>query len=187
MDKKESENGSYLAAFKKVDTFVFDMDGVLTDGSLLVMEPDGNSGKPNWYRTMNVKDGYALQYAVRSGYNIIIVSGSASPPVADRLRRLGIEHIFFDVTDKKEFLTGFFERKGMSAGTALFMGDDIPDLPAMLLCSLATCPADAAEELKASAHYISPFGGGAGCVRDVITMVMKLQNKWQKAAEIPST
>lgn len=187
MDTKKIENDSLLTGLGLIETFVFDMDGVLTDGSLLVLDEDAASGKPNWYRKMNVKDGYALQLAAKSGYNIIVISGSGSPAVADRLKRLQVHEVHFHVHDKKTFLEKLLNDKGLTPESTLFMGDDIPDEPAMRLCRMAACPWDAAAEIKAIADYISPLRGGEGCVRDVISKVMKLQGKWNRQAEVPST
>lgn len=163
------------------------MDGVLTDGSLLIMDEEPTSGKPNWYRKMNVKDGYALQLAAKSGYHIVVISGSASPAVADRLKRLHVADVHFNVHDKKAFLENFLKEKDLEPGSALFMGDDIPDEPAMRFCGIAACPQDAVPEIKSIADYISPFKGGEGCVRDVIRKVMQLQGSWNLQPQVPST
>lgn len=177
-----------LDKFKNVQTFVFDMDGVLTDGTLLVMESALiDSDQAKWIRVMHVKDGYALQLAAKKGYNIIVLSGSTSEPVKQRLRKLGISNVFFGVRDKKTFLVGHFQKNNLNPERALFMGDDIPDLEVMKVVGLRTCPADACSEIKEAAHYISPIGGGKGCVRDVIEKVLKLNNNWDIHSEIAST
>ncbi len=167
--------------FLKVRTFVFDMDGVLTDGSMLVM------GNDAWYRTMNVKDGYALQLAAKKGYKISVVSGSTAPEVGERLRKLGIDDVYFGVRDKKEFLVDYFKKKSIDPGSVLFMGDDMPDLEAMKWCGVAACPADAVAEITTISHYISPYPGGRGCVRDVIEKVMKLNGHWIHESNIIAT
>lgn len=184
----ENSGESYiLKKFKSINTFVFDMDGVLTDGTLLIMESSPISEHPNWFRKMHVRDGYALQLAAGLGYNIVVISGSSAPPVEDRLKRLKINHVFFNVREKKSFLTDIFKENKWTFQSALYMGDDIPDIEAMDLCSLKTCPADAVSEIKIVADYVSPYKGGEGCVRDVISKVLKLQNKWHGQTEIPST
>lgn len=169
-----------ISRFKLIKTFVFDMDGVLTDGSILV-----NSGT-SWIRKMNVRDGYALQLAARSGFKIIVISGSDAPPVAERLNKLGIDDVFMKVNDKASFLKKILKEKNLQAAEILYMGDDIPDYDCMKIAGIAACPSDAAFEIKNIAAYISPFKGGEGCVRDVIEKVLKLNNKWTLHSDIPS-
>lgn len=170
-----------LSRFKLIRTFVFDMDGVLTDGNIIV------DSENNWLRKMNIRDGYALQLAAKSGFDIIIISGSESTFVRDRLNRLGIKEVFMDVKDKQDFLKNYVEEKNISLHELLFMGDDIPDYFCMKMAGISACPADAAFDIKEIASYISPFGGGNGCVRDVIEKVLKLNNKWTLKNNIPST
>ncbi len=172
---------SIFNKFSRVRTFVFDMDGVLTDGSMLVM------GNDAWYRTMNVKDGYALQLAAKKGYKVLVVSGSTAPEVGDRLKKLGIADVYFGVKDKKEFLAEYFNEKPIDPASALFMGDDMPDLEAMQWCGVAACPTDAVSEITAISHYISPYPGGKGCVRDVIEKVLKLNGHWIHESKIAAT
>jgi 3-deoxy-D-manno-octulosonate 8-phosphate phosphatase (KDO 8-P phosphatase) len=163
-----------LELFKSINTFVFDVDGVLTDGTLLVL-PNGVMA-----RRMNIKDGYALQLAVKKGYHIVIISGGVSPEVQERLNKLGVTHVYMQVKDKVAVLTNFMQQHRLSKEQVLFMGDDMPDAPALRLVGLPTCPVDAATDIKAIAQYISPINGGAGCARDVIEKVMKLQGKWNE-------
>jgi 3-deoxy-D-manno-octulosonate 8-phosphate phosphatase (KDO 8-P phosphatase) len=162
-----------LEYFSKIETFVFDVDGVLTDGSLLVM-PDGEM-----VRRMNIKDGYALQLAIKQGYKVCIISGGKSQPVKERLEKLGVKDVFMGVLDKKQTLYQYLASTGGQPETTLFMGDDIPDLEAMTTCLLPCCPSDACQEVKSISKYISPIAGGFGAGRDVIEKVMKLQDKWQ--------
>lgn len=169
-----------LAQFKFIKVFVFDMDGVLTDGSIIV---DSDN---NWLRRMNIRDGYALQMAVREGFEVIVVSGSHSPQVLDRLNKLGINDVFMNVKDKPSFLKEISVEKGVALSEVLFMGDDIPDYFCLQLAGIGACPADAASEIKEIASYISPFAGGNGCVRDVIEKVMKLNKKWTLQNNVPS-
>lgn len=157
------------------------MDGVLTDGQLIVFD------KNNWYRQMCVRDGYALQFAAKMGFKILVVSGSDAPPVTERLHELGISEVFMKVKNKKEFLQKYFSERSLSFEHALFMGDDIPDLHALKLCAIASCPSDAVAEIKSVCNYISPFKGGSGCVREVIEKVMKLNGKWTENIDISST
>lgn len=167
-----------LTRLSSITTFVFDVDGVLTDGSLLIMP--GNE----YLRTMNVKDGFALQLAVKKGYRIIIISGAKSTPVEERMRYLGITEIHMGVKDKKTFLYNMLNPGEQDH--VLFMGDDIPDVELLKAVYLSACPADAAPELLSIAQYISPFNGGKGCVRDVVEKVMKLQGKWSNEEGVSS-
>ncbi len=169
-----------LALFKNVSCFVFDMDGVLTDGSLLVM-PGGI-----WARRMNIKDGYALQLAVKKGYSVIIISGSKSDEVKERLNRLGISEVYMEVKDKAGFLQKIITSNSLKPDAILCMGDDIPDLELLKSAGVACCPADAVAEIKSASHYISPVKGGEGCVRDVIEKVMKLRGDWHNDTSVPS-
>ncbi|MEO7523557.1 MAG: HAD-IIIA family hydrolase [Ferruginibacter sp.] len=161
-----------LTDFKKIKAFVLDVDGVLTDGSLLLLD-DGQMA-----RRMNIKDGYALQLAVKKGYLILIISGGSSDAVKLRLQKLGINEIYMKVTDKRSKLIEFVAKHNLVKEQVLYMGDDIPDLAAMELAGLPCCPADAAPEIKTISQYISPLNGGYGCVRDVIEKVMKLNEHW---------
>jgi 3-deoxy-D-manno-octulosonate 8-phosphate phosphatase (KDO 8-P phosphatase) len=169
-----------LEDFKKVTTFVFDVDGVLTDGSVLLLENGLQA------RQMNIKDGLALQMAVKNGYKVIIVSGAASEPVINRFRYLGIDEIHLGVKDKLNFLQNFIEQNDLRWEEILFMGDDLPDLLVLAHAGLPCCPADAAVEVKKISKYISTQKGGSGCVRDVIEKVLRLNSHWQYHPEISS-
>jgi 3-deoxy-D-manno-octulosonate 8-phosphate phosphatase (KDO 8-P phosphatase) len=169
-----------LERFKAVTTFVFDVDGVLTDGTLTIL-PGGIMA-----RKMNVKDGYALQLAIKKGYDIVVISGGASEEVADRLNKLGVSDVFMKVTDKANVLESYLQKKGLRWDEVLFMGDDIPDLLAMKKVGIACCPADAVQEIKEISAYISPLPGGSGCGRDVIEKVLKMRRNWNEDSHIPS-
>jgi 3-deoxy-D-manno-octulosonate 8-phosphate phosphatase (KDO 8-P phosphatase) len=161
-----------LELFAPVRTFVFDVDGVLTDGTLILTE-DGQM-----QRSMNIKDGYAMQLAVKKGYKIWIISGGKSEAVRERLNRLGIVEVHIGIESKKEFLHDIIIASKTSYEHVLYMGDDIPDYAAMQACGLPCCPNDAATEIRQVAKYISPLCGGKGCVRDVIEKVLKLNGDW---------
>ncbi len=161
-----------LEKFNHITTFVFDVDGVLTDGTLLVL-PNGVMA-----RRMNIKDGYALQLAVKRGYRVAIISGGNSPEVVDRLQKLGITELWMQVTDKAAVLQQLMQQQKLEKESVLYMGDDIPDLQVMRLAGLPCCPADAVQEIKETAVYISHLKGGDGCARDVIEKVMRLQGNW---------
>lgn len=171
-------NIDYL--FKKITTFIFDIDGVLTDGTILVLENGLQA------RHMSIKDGYALQLAVKKGYRILVISGAAASPVIDRLRKLGITDVHTGVTNKRVFVESYIADKNADPSEFLFMGDDIPDQSAMQYVGLPVCPADAVTEIKSVSKYISPVNGGHGCVRDVIEKIMKAQDKWQTDDDITS-
>lgn len=162
---------SILDQFKRITTFVFDMDGVLTDGTVYVL--DGGQ-----YRRMNIKDGYALQLAIKKRYRVVVISGGNSDPAVDRLQKLGLVDIFMGVKDKKACLLAYMQQHGLVAEEVLMMGDDIPDFEVMKLAGVACAPADAVMEIREAAHYISLYPGGMGCVRDVIEKVLKLNDHW---------
>lgn len=157
------------------------MDGVLTDGSLLI---DNHN---NWLRRMNVHDGYALQLAIKENFRVIIISGSESANVKLRLNQLGITDVFMNIKSKERFIRDFAEDNGISLNEMLYMGDDIPDYFCMKMAGVGACPANAVFEIKEIASYISPSNGGEGCVRDVIEKVLKLNHKWTLQNNIAST
>ncbi|BAV05746.1 3-deoxy-D-manno-octulosonate 8-phosphate phosphatase (KDO 8-P phosphatase) [Filimonas lacunae] len=169
-----------LELFKPITTFVFDVDGVLTDGMLLVM-PGGLMA-----RRMNIKDGYALQLAIKRGYKVVIISGGNSPEVKERLNNLGITDVFMKVENKLECLQQYMQQHQLKAEELLFMGDDIPDYEVMQLTALPCCPSDAVAEIRSIARYISPLKGGEGCGRDVIEKVLKLRGDWMTDTQIKS-
>jgi 3-deoxy-D-manno-octulosonate 8-phosphate phosphatase (KDO 8-P phosphatase) len=163
-----------LALFKNIKLFVLDVDGVLTDGTLLLLD-NGEMA-----RRMNIKDGYALQLAIKKGYEILVISGSTSNAVKLRLEKLGIKNVHLAVKNKQAVLQEFIGENKYTIDQVLYMGDDIPDVQPMLQVGLACAPADAVQEVKAVAHYISPIKGGEGCVRDIIEKVLKLNNDWNE-------
>jgi 3-deoxy-D-manno-octulosonate 8-phosphate phosphatase (KDO 8-P phosphatase) len=171
---------SVLEKFKSIRTFVFDVDGVMTDGSVLVLE----TGEQ--VRRMNTKDGYCLQLAVRKGYRVLVISGGSSEGVRLRLQYLGISDIFLKAKDKREIMQAYAREHGLEEKDMLYMGDDIPDYAAMKQVGLACAPADAAPEIRHIAGYISSFGGGQGCVRDVIEKVLKLNGQWELDTAVAS-
>jgi|SRR5438552_4184031 len=169
-----------LKSFQNIRAFVFDVDGVLTDGSLLIME------NGLMIRRMHVKDGYALQLAVKKGYLIFIISGGSSPQVKERLSKLGVVNVYMNIENKLGKLKELAEQFHLQNEDILYVGDDIPDFEVMQYCGLPCCPADAVAEIKSISKYISPVKGGEGCVRDVIEKVMKLQGSWVADTHIPS-
>jgi len=164
---------SYKEYLPQITTFIFDVDGVLTDGTVTIF-PDGEL-----VRKMNIKDGYALKTAVDMGYNVCIITGGTNPAVKSRLQGLGITDIYLGAHNKVEQLDEYLDIYNIQAENVLYMGDDIPDYPVMKLVGLPTCPKDAAPEIQHIAKYISQKKGGNGCVRDVIEQVLKVQDKWK--------
>jgi 3-deoxy-D-manno-octulosonate 8-phosphate phosphatase (KDO 8-P phosphatase) len=166
--------------FKNITAFILDVDGVLTDGTVLVLENGLQA------RRMSIRDGYALQLAKKKGYHVLVISGAASSPVVDRLHKLGIKDVHMGVDDKKSMVESFVASANLQPEQVLFMGDDMPDLDAMLVVGLPVCPADAVAEIREISKYISPVNGGYGCVRDVIEKVMKLKNDWYHEKSVAS-
>ncbi len=163
---------SYKEYLSNITTFVFDVDGVFTDGSFLIM----TNGE--MLRKMNVKDGYALKTALTKGYNICIISGGTNEGVRTRLKNLGVTDIYLGAHNKIDQLNDYFKGKNIKAENVLYMGDDLPDIPPMKMIGLPTCPQDAVQEVKSISKYISHKKGGEGCVRDVIEQVLKVRNDW---------
>jgi 3-deoxy-D-manno-octulosonate 8-phosphate phosphatase (KDO 8-P phosphatase) len=163
---------SYKEYLQHITTFVFDVDGVLTDGSIII-NTDGEL-----FRSMNIKDGFALKTAVDKGFNVCIISGGTNEGVRSRLRGLGITDIHLGTHEKTQTLNEYLTSKNLHNENVLFMGDDIPDLEVMQHIGLPCCPQDAVPEIKDICKYISHKKGGKGCVRDVIEQVLKVQGKW---------
>ncbi len=164
-----------LHKLKHIKAFVFDIDGVLTNGTVLATE----SGE--LLRTFHIKDGYALQLAVKKGYAVCVISGGKGEAMFQRLHHLGIPDIYLGVHQKTTVLEKFLLEKNLTADQVLYMGDDLPDYEVMTQVGIAVCPADAAEEIKAIAHYIAPQKGGEAAVRGVIEFVLKAQQNWFEA------
>lgn len=163
---------NYKALLSKITTFIFDYDGVMTEGVIIIT----NDGEP--LRTANVKDGYALQLIQKLGYNVAVISGGYSLSMEKRFESLGIKDVFLGVSDKLVVYENYINQKQLLPENILYMGDDIPDLLPMKACGLPVCPADASNEIKNISLYISHLDGGKGCVRDIIEQVLKVQGKW---------
>jgi 3-deoxy-D-manno-octulosonate 8-phosphate phosphatase (KDO 8-P phosphatase) len=168
-----------LKSFRQVTTFVFDVDGVLTDGTVLLLENGLQA------RRMNIKDGLALQLAQRS-HRVVILSGAYSEPVLRRLQYLGLAEIFLGTKDKLGFLKKYLQEHTIDWSQVLYMGDDLPDMGVLKSAGLACCPADAVPEVKACCHYISTKNGGEACVREVIEKVLKLSGHWHTETDLVS-
>jgi 3-deoxy-D-manno-octulosonate 8-phosphate phosphatase (KDO 8-P phosphatase) len=163
---------NYKELLKNITTFIFDYDGVMTDGSVIMT----NEGEA--WRITNVKDGYALQLAIKMGYHVAVISGAKSHSMSQRMKALNVRDVFLGVEDKVKQFREYIEQNNIRVTEVLYMGDDIPDYEVMMEAGVPTCPADAAEEIRNISKYISHCGGGKGCVRDVIEQVMKVQGKW---------
>jgi len=162
----------FLQKLQDITTLIFDVDGVLTTGDILA----SNTGE--FLRSFNIKDGYALQLAVKKGYHVCIISGGSGEAMQKRFEGLGIKNIYLGVSDKVAVFEQILAQYQLQPAEVLYMGDDIPDYKIMKLVGLPTCPADAVEEIKALSTYISPYNGGKTAVRDVIEKVLKIQGKW---------
>lgn len=164
---------SYKEYLHHITTFVFDVDGVFTDGTILI-DPKGAL-----LRTMNIKDGFALKTAIDQGYHVCIISGGSNEAVRSRFEGLGVTNIYLGTHHKTKAFHEFTTTHGIKQENVLYMGDDIPDIPVMQLVGLPTCPQDAVAEVKNVSKYVSNKKGGKGAVRDVIEQVLKVQGKWK--------
>jgi 3-deoxy-D-manno-octulosonate 8-phosphate phosphatase (KDO 8-P phosphatase) len=162
----------FLQKLKRINTLIFDIDGVLTNGDILASD----SGE--YLRTFNIKDGYALQLAVKRGYQVCVISGGQGLSMQKRFEGLGLREIFLGISDKVSVYETLVDKYGLDHEQILYMGDDIPDVNVMKLVGLPTCPSDAVPEIKAISQYISPNAGGRAAVRDIIEKVMRSQGKW---------
>ncbi len=163
---------NYKEKLSDITTIIFDFDGVLSDGKVLVL-PDGEQ-----LRMSNVRDGYALQLAIKKGLNIAIISGGRSLSMQKRFEALNLTDVYLGINNKMETYQSYLKQKNIHPEQVIYMGDDIPDYHVMKASGLAVCPANAAEEIKAISHYISKFNGGEGCARDIIEQVLKVKNMW---------
>lgn len=163
---------SYKELLPNINTFILDVDGVLTDGSVTLL-PDGSQ-----IRKMSTRDGYAIQLAIKKGYNIVIISGGKNEQVRTRLAGLGVKMIYLGVSDKIEKLQDILIENDITTEQIVYMGDDMPDYEIMQEVGLATCPKDACSDIREISDYISQEIGGSGCVRDIIEQTMKVQGKW---------
>lgn len=163
---------SYKTLLNRVENFIFDVDGVLTDGSLLI------TSKGDQLRRMYIGDGYAIKAALQKGYKVCIISGGKNEGVRERLRGLGVTDIYLGIDNKTEVLEEYLDLYELDPEKTLYMGDDIPDLYVMQKVGLPACPQNGVPEIKAISKYISHRSGGDGCVRDVIEQVLKVRGDW---------
>jgi 3-deoxy-D-manno-octulosonate 8-phosphate phosphatase (KDO 8-P phosphatase) len=162
-----------LEKFAEVDTLIFDVDGVFTNSTLLVLE----SGK--LLRQMHTRDGYAVKAALRAGYRVCVITGGKSEGVRVRLQNLGVTDIYIGIQDKIEAYEEYIDLYEIDEEKVLYMGDDLPDYEVMRRVGFPVCPVDSAPEIKKLSQYISPVKGGEGCVREVIERTLKIAGKWR--------
>lgn len=162
---------SYKELLNKITTFIFDVDGVLTTGDILM-----HNGE--YLRSMNTRDSYAIQYAIKKGYKVFIITGGSSQEVRNTLIGLGVQEVHLRASNKLEVYADLITRNNLAHEEILYMGDDIPDYQVMSKVGVAACPQDAAIEIKRISDYQSPFNGGKHCVRDVIEQTLRVQNNW---------
>lgn len=163
---------SYKEKLNQITTFIFDVDGVLTDGSLILM-PTGEM-----VRSMHTKDGYAMQLAIKKGFRIAVITGGRDKMVEERLKYLGLTDIYLGVRDKYDAYQDLLFSYNLKPSEICYMGDDVPDIEVMRDVGLSCCPNDAVADVRAMAEYISLIDGGKGCVRDIIEQTLKVQGKW---------
>ncbi len=166
------ENKNYKELLKEITTFILDVDGVLTNGKILV------TSKGKMLREMNTKDGFIIKYALDKGFKIFIISGGTNKGVKERLKDLGIEEIFLGEHTKKDTYDKLIKKYNLKKNEIVYMGDDIPDIPVMKKIGVPCCPNDAVPDVKRISIYISKKNGGQGCVRDIIEQTLRVQNKW---------
>lgn len=158
-----------------ISTVILDVDGVLTEGKVQATADN------NFLRTFDIKDGFALQFAVKQGIRIIIISGGHSSGVINRLKSLGITEINTAVADKRKLLNQLVEETSLNLSECVYMGDDYPDISVMNLCGVKACPADAVWEIKNQADWISTANGGNGAVRELLEIILRLQDRWESS------
>lgn len=159
--------------FKKISTIILDIDGVLTDGSVLAM------ANGEQLRTFNIKDGWAINRAIKQGLRVIIISaGNGGEGVRKRLEHLGVKDMVLAAKRKMDVFDEYVEKYNLTMDEVLYMGDDMPDYEVLQKVGLSTCPADAVDDILSICKYVSPKGGGKGAVRDVIEKILKLQGKF---------
>ena len=169
--------GNFKEDIARTEAFIFDVDGVMTDGGI-IPTLDGD-----FIRRYNAKDGYALGYAVKMGYKVCIITGGRGKTLENRLRMLGINRYYTDCMDKITAMREYFADEGIDPAHAIYMGDDIPDLECMREVGIPVCPADAAAEVIEASRYVSEFRGGEGAVRDIVEQVLRARGDWAKNSE----
>ncbi|MDC1378109.1 HAD-IIIA family hydrolase [Flavobacteriaceae bacterium] len=164
---------NYKNLLPSIKTFIFDVDGVLTDGKILIT----NEGE--LLRSFDTKDGYAMKCALVQGYKIVVISGGRNQGVEERFKELGVFDIYMGIHYKLDAFQDLLDNYDLDPETILYVGDDVPDIPVMEKVGLGCCPADAVSDVKNMADYVSHKNGGEGCVREIIEQVLRVQGKWR--------
>lgn len=162
---------NYKIKLKDITTFIFDVDGVLTDGSVTIFQND-------LLRTLSAKDGYALQYASKNNFTVLVITGGNSVHVMESLLHLGVTEVRLSSSNKLQVYQELKIKYNFLDSQVLYMGDDIPDIPLLKTVHVSSCPQDASSDVKACVDYVSPIHGGKGCARDVIEQTLRVQSKW---------
>ena len=166
--------GNFKEDVARVEAFVFDVDGVMTDGGI-IPTPEGD-----FIRRYNAKDGYALAYALREGFKVCVISGGRGKMLENRLTMLGVTKMYLNCMNKVEALEEFLAENDLDRQSVIYMGDDIPDLECMMRVGIPVCPADAAMEVVEASRYVSEYNGGHGAVRDIVEQVLRAKGCWAK-------
>ena len=166
--------GNFKEDVARVEAFVFDVDGVMTDGGI-IPTPEGD-----FIRRYNAKDGYAIAYALREGFKVCVISGGRGKMLENRLTMLGVTNMYLNCMNKVEALEEFLAENDLDRQSVIYMGDDIPDLECMMRVGIPVCPADAAMEVVEASRYVSEYNGGHGAVRDIVEQVLRAKGCWAK-------
>ncbi len=169
--------GNFKEDLAKVKAFVFDVDGVLTDGGITIT-PDGD-----FLRRFCARDGFAIAHAIRKGYTVAIITGGRGHCLELRLEMLGIKHIYKNCYEKLDAMKDLLGKLELEPDEVIYMGDDIPDVEPMLFLPMSACPSDAASEVLSAARYVSQYKGGDGCARDIIEQIMRARGDWPTFGE----
>lgn len=164
---------NYKSILPKIKTFIFDVDGVLTDGKILV------TTEGEMYRSLDTKDGYAMKCALVQGFKIVIISGGTNEGIRNRFKALGVYDIYLGANHKLDAYQDLIDNYNLNSEEILYVGDDVPDIPVMEKAGVGCCPSDAVSDVKIIADYISHKRGGEGCVREIIEQVLRVQGKWR--------
>ena len=166
--------GNFKEDIARVEAFVFDVDGVMTDGGIIpALEGD-------FIRRCNAKDGYAIAYALREGFKVCVISGGRGKMLENRLTMLGVTKMYLNCMNKVEALEKFLAENDLDRQSVIYMGDDIPDLECMMRVGIPVCPADAAMEVVEASRYVSEYNGGHGAVRDIVEQALRAKGCWAK-------
>lgn len=163
---------NYKTLLNKVSAFVFDVDGVMTNGKVMI------TTQGEMHREMDTRDGFALKYALLKGFKIGVISGGTNDGVRKRLELLGVNKVYMGIHEKDIAFDDFINTFKIDPEEVLYMGDDIPDVPVMEKVGVATCPQDAVSDVKKIVDYVSHKKGGDGCIREIVEQVMRVQKKW---------